>query len=79
MTTYFANPIRVIGVVSLYCSGFLSWSFLLMKYPFLQRYLSVYFPIVISIFIGGGLSLMISLIHWSAEVYKVQTNFEPNR
>lgn len=47
-----------------------------MKSPFLQRYLSVYFPIVISIFIGGGLSLMISLIHWSAEVYKVQTNFE---
>ena len=47
-----------------------------MKYPFSHRYLSSYLPLVISIFIGGGLSLIIALIHWSSEVYKIQTNFE---
>ncbi|MDJ0728412.1 MAG: CHASE domain-containing protein [Crocosphaera sp.] len=31
---------------------------------------------MISVFIGGGLSLIVALIHWSSEVYKVKTNFE---
>ncbi|MDJ0845379.1 CHASE domain-containing protein [Crocosphaera sp.] len=47
-----------------------------MKSPFSSRFLSLYLPLVISVFMGGGLSLIVALIHWSSEVYKVKTNFE---
>ncbi len=47
-----------------------------MKSLFPPRYLSFYPPLLISIVIGGGLSLIIALIHWSSELYRVQTNFE---
>ncbi|ACB53285.1 two-component hybrid sensor and regulator [Crocosphaera subtropica ATCC 51142] len=47
-----------------------------MKFPFYPRYLSFYLPLVISLFIGGGLSILLTLIYWSSEVYKVKTNFE---
>ncbi|MDJ0662155.1 MAG: CHASE domain-containing protein [Crocosphaera sp.] len=47
-----------------------------MKSPFFSRFVSFYLPLSISVVIGGGLSLIITSIHWSSEVYRIKTNFE---
>ncbi len=47
-----------------------------MKFPFSSRYVSFYLPLAISVLIGGGLSIFVALIHWSSEIYRVETKFE---
>lgn len=47
-----------------------------MKFPFSSRYLSFYLPLMMSVFVGGGLSIVVTLIHWSSQMYRVKINFE---
>ncbi|EAZ92218.1 CHASE domain-containing protein [Crocosphaera chwakensis] len=47
-----------------------------MKFPFSSRHLSLYLPLLISILIGGGLSIFIALIHWSSEIDRFKKSFE---
>ena len=47
-----------------------------MKSPFPSRSLAFYLPLILSVFIGGSISIIVTFIHWSSEAYRVKTNFE---
>lgn len=47
-----------------------------MKFRFSSHYVSFYLPLVISVLIGGGVSIFVTLTYWSSEVYRVKKDFE---